>query len=294
MELTKKQITAFQEKILTWYVEHQRDLPWRKSRDPYRILVSEIMLQQTQVSRVIPKYDAWFVAFPMIERLAEAPVSEVLRHWSGLGYNRRALFLQKTAQAIVREHNGVWPQSVDGLKSLPGIGPYTSGAVACFAFNQQVAVVDTNIRKVILLSFFCHCEERYRKVTKQSLTHRTDCRATLAMTQKEIQQIADMLLPHGKAYAWNQALMDYAAAVLVKEKVPVVKQSKFIGSNRYYRGKTLKVLLEHHALEEEQLGKLLKADYSRKDKKWLEKILSGLVKEGFVMRNNGRILLPKN
>jgi len=190
--ITDRKIALFQNKILDWYHENQRDLPWRKTRDPYRILISEVMSQQTQLSRVALKYEAWVKKFPTIKRLALANVSEVLHYWSGLGYNRRALNLKKTAEIIVKQYKGEFPREEKELLSLPGIGKYTAGAVLCFAFDKQIAVVDTNVRKVILTQF--------------------------STAEKDVAEIAEKLLPQGKAYEWNQALMDYAAEVLKKKK----------------------------------------------------------------------------
>ncbi|MEZ4572808.1 MAG: A/G-specific adenine glycosylase, partial [Thermomicrobiales bacterium] len=131
-----------QRALLGWYRENARDLPWRRTQDPYRIMVSEIMLQQTQVDRVIPKYEAFLERFPTLEALADAPASEVIRAWAGLGYNRRALNLQRAARAVVEEFGGEMPRTVEELRSLPGIGPYTAGAIACFAFEQDVGFLD--------------------------------------------------------------------------------------------------------------------------------------------------------
>ena len=147
-------IPAFQKHILKWYKHNQRDMPWRQTRDPYKILVSEIMLQQTQVSRVLPKYAEFLQAFPTVETLAKAPEKKLLKVWSGLGYWRRARFLKATAKAVVRNHDGKFPKTPEELIKLPGIGPYTAGAVACFAFNNPQAFIDTNIRRVYLHFFF--------------------------------------------------------------------------------------------------------------------------------------------
>lgn len=267
--LSKQKIVSFQEEILSWYKKHKRNLPWRQNRDPYRILVSEVMLQQTQVSRVIPKYEAWFEVFPTVASLANASVKDILVLWSGLGYNRRALFLQKTAQAIMVMHNGKWPTEVVELQKLSGIGDYTAHAVACFAFDKQVAVVDTNVRKVILLRFFPMEEHK-------------------VVNDRTIREIAKRLVPQGIAYDWNQALMDYAATVLKKEKIPVQKQSKFHGSNRYYRGKLLRLLLERGVIPTSELGLLLRADANAE---WVEKLLGDMEKDGFIMRIQNNIRL---
>ena len=151
--LMSSEVKKFQQKILDWYEKNKRDLPWRRTRDPYKIWISEIMLQQTQVSRVIPKYEAWLEKFPTVASLAKAKTADVLAMWSGLGYNRRALNLKKTAERVVNEFGGKFPRDEKLLRSLPGIGEYTAGALLCFAFDEQIAVVDTNIRKVILTQF---------------------------------------------------------------------------------------------------------------------------------------------
>ena len=132
-----------QGKLLGWFAENGRDLPWRRTRDPYAILVSEVMLQQTQAARVVPRYLDWLERWPSVESLAAAPAAEVIRAWQGLGYNRRALNLQRAAQAVVADG---WP---DDLTALPGVGPYTAAAVACFAFGRPVLPVDVNVRRVL-------------------------------------------------------------------------------------------------------------------------------------------------
>jgi len=259
-------VEKFQHEILDWYKKNKRDLPWRKTRDPYKILVSEIMLQQTQVSRVIPKYEAWLSSLPTVETLSQAKKEDILRLWSGLGYNRLALYLQKCAQAIVEI--GKWPETVEDLEKLPGVGPYTARAIACFAFQQQVAVVDANVRKVILLKF-----------------------KKMELDNKELQIIADQLLPIGRAYDWNQALMDYSNLVLQKEKVPTKKQSSFKDSNRYYRGKLMRLLLKQNNIPLQQVGLLLKDDYSANDKQWLDRLINRLAKDGLITRDEEKIRL---
>lgn len=221
--LSEKKIQLFQKKILSWYKAHKRDLPWRHTRNPYYILISEVMSQQTQIRRVVPKYLAWIKRFPNLQKLADAPTSEVLRFWSGLGYNRRALYLQRLAKEIVTTYNGKFPQTEEILKKLPGIGEYTAQAVLCFAFGKEIAVVDTNVKKVIAVHFF-------------------DGEVPDAKIAKEV---AMLLLPKGKAYEWNQALMDYASGELKKEKIPIPKQSHFKTSNRFYRGQIIRLLLKN-------------------------------------------------
>jgi A/G-specific adenine glycosylase len=143
-------VTSFKRRLRAWYRRSGRhDLPWRLTRDPYAVLVSEVMLQQTQVHRVVPYYEAWLSRWPTPAALAEAPVAEVIRAWSGLGYNRRALNLHRAAQAAQREFGGAIPTSPDHLRELPGVGEYTASAVACFAGGARVPVVDTNIARVL-------------------------------------------------------------------------------------------------------------------------------------------------
>lgn len=264
MRIAQKEIKPFQKKILRWYTKNKRDLPWRETREPYHILVSEVMLQQTQVSRVIPKFEAWLKELPTIDHLARASVTDVLRLWSGLGYNRRALYLKKAAETVVKDYHGQFPRDEETLRKISVIGEYTARALLCFAFNEQVAVVDTNIRKVLTHAFFKGEPPENR----------------------ELQTIAEEILPRGMAYEWNQALMDYARLEMAGEKVPIPKQSKFIGSNRYYRGKTIKYLLQHKKLSLSQLVTLL-----GKEEGFLQEILEGLIKDGLVKRNGKNISL---
>lgn len=264
--LSPKQIAAFQQEILVWYSKHQRDLPWRKTRDPYSIIVSEVMSQQTQIPRVVPKYVAWMERFPTLKDLAEAPTSEVLRYWSGLGYNRRALFLQKLAKEIVKNFDGVFPQDEKALRQLPGIGEYTAKALLCFAFDKQVPVIDTNIKKVIAVHFF----------------------EGQVPDKKILEQVAEELLPQGKAYEWNQALMDYAGAELKAHKIPIPKQSKFKDSDRYYRGQILKLLLEKQKLFEKDLTTIFAKDVGEER---MKRILQSLEKDKFIKNEEGEIIL---
>lgn len=263
--ITKKEVTTFQKKIFTWYISHKRDFPWRKTRDPYKILLSEVMSQQTQITRIIPKYEAWLKTFPTIDDLAKAKVLDVLRLWSGLGYNRRALYLQKTAQAIVER--GEWPKSPEELEKLPGIGKYTSRAIACFAFGLHIPVVDTNIRKVIAHEFFLG----------------------VLPDERTVEEIAAQLLPKGKAYEWNQALMDYSANVLRDKKIPVPKQSRFLHSNRFFRGLLVRELLTSHEMTIQDTEKLLQKGIETFGESWLEPFLQQLEKDGFLTRASGKI-----
>ncbi len=166
-----------QDALLDWYARERRDLPWRRTSDPYAILVSEVMLQQTQVARVVPRYEAWLERWPNEHSLAAAPRSEVLTAWIGLGYNTRAVRLQEACRVVARDG---WPRTAAGLRTLPGVGPYTAAAVASFAFGEQIAAVDTNVRRVAL---------------------------RLGLGEPED------LVPDGRAHDWNQAMMELGARV---------------------------------------------------------------------------------
>ena len=183
---------AFQRRLLAWYGRFRRDLPWRRTRDPYRILVSEIMLQQTQVERVIPKYQEWLIKFPSLEALAKAGTAEVREAWYPLGYNIRPLRLRDIARAVVRRHRGRIPASRETLLALPGIGPYTAGAVLSFAYGQDAPILDTNVRRVLRRVF---------------LGDRAAPRDRL------LWKLAEALLPRGNGYDFNQAMMDFGATV---------------------------------------------------------------------------------
>ncbi|MGI9149220.1 MAG: A/G-specific adenine glycosylase, partial [Chloroflexota bacterium] len=144
-----RELALIQRRLLDWYAANGRDLPWRRTRDPYAILVAEVMLQQTQVDRVIPKWYAWLKRFPTPHELALASRADAIRAWQGLGYNVRAVRLHAIACQVVAGHAGVLPRGLAGLLTLKGVGRYTAGAVACFAHEQQVAMVDTNVRRVL-------------------------------------------------------------------------------------------------------------------------------------------------
>ena len=182
--------------LLRWYEAQGRRLPWRQTRDPYAILVAEMMLQQTQVDRVMPKYAAFLAAFPTIAALAAASRGEVIRQWAGLGYNRRAVYLHRIAQQVVTDHDGKLPIAPAVLRTLPGIGRYTAAAVACFAAEMPVAVLDTNVRRVLgrvfLDAWF------------------SDDEPTEAPPERTGWLLAEAALPQRAAYAWNQALMTSA------------------------------------------------------------------------------------
>ena len=183
---------AFRRRLLAWYRRHGRDLPWRRTREPYRVLVSEVMLQQTQVSRVIPKYREWLRLYPSLAALAAAPAGDVREAWSPLGYNIRPRRLQTIARTVVRRHGGRLPRTREGLLALKGIGAYTAGAVLSFAFGRDAAILDTNVRRVLSRVWV---GDRRRAA------------------DRALWELAERLLPRGGAYDFNQALMDLGATV---------------------------------------------------------------------------------
>ncbi|SRR5579883_63424 len=193
--LDRTRLALAQRLLLEWYDRQGRRLPWRETTDPYAILVSEMMLQQTQVDRVLPKYRAFLERFPTLQALAEAPTAEVIRAWAPLGYNMRAVRLQGIARQVVAEYSGRIPDTVEELCKLKGVGRYTAGAIACFAYHRQVPTVDTNIRRV-LARILVGIEKAAEPV-----------RDTLAW------ELAEAALPTGEAYRWNQALMDLGATI---------------------------------------------------------------------------------
>ncbi|MBI3326971.1 MAG: A/G-specific adenine glycosylase [Nitrospinae bacterium] len=191
---------TFQERILTWYAAHKRDLPWRYTSDPYKILVSEIMLQQTQVERVIPKYEEFLQKYPTLEALANAPVEDVKQTWYPLGYNIRPVRLHSIAREAVENYGGKIPDDPEALQRLEGIGPYTAGAVLSFAFGREAPILDTNVRRVLHRVFFGQGDAKQYRV------------------QKQLWELSEALIPSGKAYDFNQALMDFGATLCTARK----------------------------------------------------------------------------
>jgi A/G-specific adenine glycosylase len=261
------QILKFRAMIFNWWVLNKRDLPWRHTHDPYKILVSEIMLQQTQVSRVLPKYEEFLYFFPDVYTLAKASTAKILKVWKGMGYNRRALYLKKTAETIVARYGGEFPDDEERLTKLSGLGTYTARAILVFAFRQDIAAVDTNIRQIITHFFF----------------------RDIAQKPSVIQDVADKLVPPGESWEWHQALMDFGALEMPKLKIKKIKKSgsiPFKETNRFYRGKIMDLLRE---------GNVHELDLQKKFNKSAELLLSivdGLVKDGLVERKKKMLRLP--
>ena len=259
------QYAQFKKQVWSHYTQHGRhNLPWRKQAiTPYQILVSEIMLQQTQVDRVIPKYRVFLKQFPNFKSLARAQQRDVLELWQGLGYNRRALNLKKTAETVTSQYNGQLPRDREALMSLPGIGPYISGAICVFAFNKPAVFIETNIRTVFLHHFFKNKKN---------------------IDDAEIIPLIEKTLDHTQSADWYAALMDYGSHL--KKILPNpsrsskhhTKQSKFEGSHRQKRGKIIKLLTEYPTLTTTQITQDLgEPSHS---------ILKQLQNEGFIQQNN--------
>ena len=264
-DISKKRVLAFHKKIFEWWNDNKRTFPWRETEDPYRIMVSEIMLQQTQASRVIEKYEEFLLKFPDVKSLAEASKTELLEIWLGLGYNRRALWLQETAQKIIEL--GEFPKSPKELRKLKGIGKYSANSILIFAFNENLATVDTNIRRILITEGFADEDTK----------------------EKELFQIAEKLVPKGKSRDWHNALMDYGAIYLTSSKSgikPNSQQTKFDGSNREKRGKILRYLLENKNARFEELSK-----QENIPKKQLKNILERMQKEGLVSKEGEKFLI---
>ncbi len=224
-----KKIRKFRAMIFRWWKTHSRDLPWRRTHDPYKILISEVMLQQTQVSRVLPKYKEFLKKFPSLSELQKSSTADVLKAWRGMGYNRRALYLKKIRTI---------PSTEKELMTLPGIGKYTARAILVFAFKKDIAAVDTNIRQIITHFFFDDKEQK----------------------EKVIQEVADKLLPKGKSWEWHQALMDFGALELPKLNIKkIIKKPSipFKQSNRYIRGKIMNMLREGKITEPQGFTKVI-------------------------------------
>ncbi len=252
---TPLEIKKFKQKILSYYKKNKRVMPWRDISDPYKILVSEIMLQQTQVTRVLVKYKEFLAKFGTVQKLASAPLSDVLIVWKGLGYNRRAIFIHKTAQAIVSEYNGKFPNKTEELLKLPGIGQSTAGALMAFAFNKPVVFIETNIRSVFIHEFFSQKESEKDSPKISQKIHDSQILPLIEKTITGANGISDA--SHKNPRDWYYALYDYGTMLkqTLKKSAGVSgnpsqksahynRQSKFEGSKRQLRAHILSYILE--------------------------------------------------
>jgi len=278
-------IKKFQGKIFDWWEKNRRDLPWRRTHNPYYILISEIMLQQTQVSRVLTRYQEFIYIYPTAQSLATAKTSDILKLWKGMGYNRRALYLKKAAEVIVKNYNGVFPDSEKELLLLPGVGKYTARAILVFSFKKDVTMVDTNIRKIITHFFY----------------------SDVIQPEKNIAETADRLVPKGKSWEWHQALMDYGAMnasewrrperspELVEGRSRRTGQKKIISfrqSTRFFRGRIMDLVREKDWKEDMLIREMIQT--YEKDKPFYQKSIEKLIQEGLLSRSPGDIIsLPE-
>ncbi len=293
--------------LLGWYREAHRDLPWRGAFDPYLVLVAEFMLQQTQVSRVEPIFVRFARLFPTVGKLADAPVAEVIRTWSGMGYNRRAVNLHRTAVLIRSDHGGIVPSDEETLRGFPGVGRYTAAAVACFGFGQRVAVLDTNVQRVL---------------------GRVNA-GPMPMSASEGWCLAEESLPRDESAAadWNQALMDLGATVCIartprcggcpvrticvsadtyeaagRDREPMVvaerpKIPAYLGSSRYYRGRIVEALrTAEGSISIEELARFVftgsDGETSGQMDERIARLVDSLDKEGLVHSDDGSVSLP--
>lgn len=264
----------FQDQVWDYYHDHGRhDLPWRQEHDgafdPYQIMVSEIMLQQTQVARVIPKYQAFLEQFPTVKSLAEAPLGDVLRSWSGLGYNRRAKYLHQAAQKVQKDYAGRFPQTLTELTTLPGVGQNTAGAILAYAFNLPTMFVETNVRTVFIHHFF---------------NDQTD------IHDKAIFELVSLASPgEGQYREWYWALMDYGSFLKQtvgnanRQSKTYARQSTFAGSRRQIRGQILKLLGETSMTDKKLRDQIVDDRFSE--------VLEDLIAEGLVTKRGRHLSL---
>lgn len=267
MNLTSSDIKLFQKKIWDFYKFNKRDFPWRETSDLYKIFISEVMLQQTQTSRVVPRYLSFLKRFPSFEILSSSKNEDVLSLWSGLGYNRRALYLKRAAEIIVHKNEETLTPSF--LQTLPGIGPNTAGSIYVFTYNRPHVFIETNIRRVFIHEFFKDQEK---------------------VTDKEILNLVEKPLDMTHPKEWYYALMDYGAFLGKQHINPNIKskhyakQSKFEGSVREVRGKILKLLLERREVSITELKNQIRSPH-------VNSAIIELEKEGFLKLFSDTILL---
>ncbi len=265
-------LTEFKKEIWKYYRTHKRVMPWRSHFSPYWVVVSELMLQQTQVPRVMEIFPQFVRTFPSFASLARAPRAQVLRAWQGLGYNRRAVYLHQIAQRVVREHKGTVPRDLSILQTFPGIGPNTAASICAFAFNMPVVFIETNIRTVFLHYFF---------------------KNKSAVLDVDILPLVQKTLDVKNPREWYWALMDYGTYIKRVYGNPNIrskhhtKQPPFQGSNRQLRGKVLKLLLEYpQGITEKRLTLMCECDSKK-----LQNALNQLVFEGLITRSRGKYLI---
>ena len=274
-KLTTNQILEFQTKIHSFYSEKKRFFPWREKITPYKILISEVMLQQTQTARVIPKFENWIKIFPDFAALSQATNHEILSAWQGLGYNRRGLALGKIAQAVMSDHEGVLPSDLKTLITFPAIGVNTAASIAAFAFNSPTVFIETNIRTVYSHTFFTNEEN---------------------IDDKKLLPLIEQTVYKKEARQWYYALMDYG--VHLKKSLPRInaaskhyaKQSKFEGSKRQVRGAIVKILTQVEQATYEDLIDMLAMEIPRNEND-PHAIIETLIKENIIYEREEKLCL---
>ncbi|MBN2566722.1 A/G-specific adenine glycosylase [Candidatus Woesearchaeota archaeon] len=265
-------LRTFRKAVYAHYTKEGRTLPWRSRPTPYNVFVSEVMLQQTPVDRVIPKFREFVRAFPSFRALAAAPAADVIRAWSGLGYNRRALALHRAAKAIASDHGGGIPRSAEALEALPGIGPATARSILAFAFDEPAVFIETNIRSVFIHHFFIGRHD---------------------VADAEILPLVEAALDRRRPREWYSALMDYGSSLKRLTLNPSrrsrhhARQVRFEGSDRQIRGAVLKALVKGPLTKAQALA-LLDRDPAR-----VRRIIGDLVSEGLVAARGGILSLPR-
>jgi A/G-specific adenine glycosylase len=271
MNLSQARVRTFRRVIYSHFSEHGRALPWRNDINPYRVYISEIMLQQTQVDRVIVKYPAFITTFRDFKALERAPLASVLAAWQGLGYNRRALLLKEAAHRIITGFKGVLPQDPETLRTLPGIGKATSCSIAAFAFNRPAVFIETNIRSVFIHHFF---------------------KDTEGISDDQIEPLVQCTLDKEQPGRWYSALMDYGSELKKRVSNPSRKsrhysrQSRFEGSKRQARGKILKQLLANGPLTLDALARA-----TGRSQPEIRVIINDLVAEGFAEKKKNHFTI---
>ncbi|WP_411966737.1 A/G-specific adenine glycosylase [Haloferax sp. YSSS75] len=275
---------AVQTALVEWYEDDHREFPWRRTDDPYEILVSEVMSQQTQLGRVVEAWEAFLDEWPTVATLADADRADVVAFWTShsLGYNNRAKYLHEAAQQVMEDHGGEFPQTPDGLSELMGVGPYTANAVASFAFNNGDAVVDTNVKRVLHRAFAVPDDDT------------------------AFESAASELMPEGQSRVWNNAIMELGGVACGKTPAcdesgcpwrqwchayetgdftapDVPTQPKFEGSRRQMRGRVVRILGEYDELTLDELGPRVRVDYGGENgEEWLRGLLEDLDDDGLV------------
>lgn len=288
MNLTESQISVFQETVWDYFRSYERAMPWRENPSPYYVLVSELMLQQTQVPRVIPKFHEFMLRFPTIMELSRAPLGEVLKTWNGLGYNRRAKFLWNAARMVESKFDGKIPNTFNDLVTLPGVGPNTAGAILAYAYNQPVVFIETNIRTVYFHHFFMD-QEIVSDKELRGVVHATLPAIREEQPERRIHSThGAMRNPEGVSYRqWYWALMDYGSHLKqtvggrLSQSKHYKKQSPLAGSLREMRGMVIRAL-SGELYDDEQLRAHVAADHR------YDVALKALADEGMIENKNGK------